>query len=567
MSRLQLPMQILFGMPEDRRKCIPSMVTIMEISVYLEINGTLKQKWETFTDLSDAKNRKKEVEYKESVGTFVVPQCKTLNDLLPEYVALYGKSKWALSTYQANTALIANYIAPLIGSMKLQDISTRVIEGYYQRLLKYEAADPMCGKRKHQFVSPSTVRSVHKILRSAFEQAVKWELMEKNPCIYATLPKYTAKKRDIWTAETLFHALEVCDDPRLRLCINLSFSCSLRLGELLGLTWDCVDISPESIEAGRASIYINKELQRVDIASLNALENKNVITRFPSLSSRCTTVQVLKSPKTDSSIRTIFLPKTVAEMLVRYKAEQDMTRDALGTEYADYNLVVAGPLGMPTEQSTINGALKQLIEENDLPKVVFHSFRHSSITYKLKLNGGDIKAVQGDSGHAQASMVTEQYAHILDDDRRLNAQRFDDFFYNIKFLFHCTLLRSRKVPCIQCLYSRKNTIRPFLLQDNAHFHSHCYIDQSFLAESSGLFLLKTLVHHTSYGCMDWFTNAKQANIRRETYTSQLMKGGHFTMNLPLFISSANFLLMKSLLLVLFRGLCSLLGLTAQQKIH
>lgn len=69
------------------------------------------------------------------------------------------------------------------------------------------------------------------------------------------------------------------------------------------------------------------------------------------------------------------------------------------------------------------------------------------------------------------------------------------------------------------------------------------------------------------GCMAWFTNAKQANIRRETYTSQLMKGGHFIMNLPLFISSANFLLMKSLLLVLFRGLCSLLGLTAQQKIH
>ncbi len=106
-----------------------------------------------------------------------------------------------------------------------------------------------------------------------------------------------------------------------------------------------------------------------------------------------------------------------------------MTKDALGAEYADYNLVVAGPLGMPTEQSTINGALKRLIEKNDLPKVVFHSFRHSSITYKLKLNGGDIKAVQGDSGHAQASMVTEQYAHILDDDRRLNAQRFDDFFY------------------------------------------------------------------------------------------------------------------------------------------
>ena len=107
-----------------------------------------------------------------------------------------------------------------------------------------------------------------------------------------------------------------------------------------------------------------------------------------------------------------------------------MTKDALGAEYADYNLVVAGPLGMPTEQSTINGALKQLIEENDLPKVVFHSFRHSSITYKLKLNGGDIKAVQGDSGHAQVKMVADVYSHIIDDGRRLNAERMEAAFYS-----------------------------------------------------------------------------------------------------------------------------------------
>ena len=43
---------------------------------------------------------------------------------------------------------------------------------------------------------------------------------------------------------------------------------------------------------------------------------------------------------------------------------------------------------------------------------------HTSVTYKLKLNGGDIKAVQGDSGHAQADMVTEVYGHIIDEDRR-----------------------------------------------------------------------------------------------------------------------------------------------------
>ena len=75
----------------------------------------------------------------------------------------------------------------------------------------------------------------------------------------ATLPKAEYKKREIWSPDMLTKALEVCDDPILSLAINLAFSCSLRMGELLGLTWDCVDISPQSIEAGNASIFINKE--------------------------------------------------------------------------------------------------------------------------------------------------------------------------------------------------------------------------------------------------------------------------------------------------------------------
>ena len=61
--------------------------------------------------------------------------------------------------------------------------------------------------------------------------------------------------------------------------------------------------------------------------------------------------------------------------------------------------------------------------------VVFHSLRHSSTTYKLKLNHGDIKATQGDTGHAQPDMVTEVYSHILDEDRKINAQRFEAGFY------------------------------------------------------------------------------------------------------------------------------------------
>ena len=62
-----------------------------------------------------------------------------------------------------------------------------------------------------------------------------------SPC---TVPKAVPQKREVWDAETIFLALDVCDDARLKLAINLSFACSMRIGEILGLTWDCVDISP-----------------------------------------------------------------------------------------------------------------------------------------------------------------------------------------------------------------------------------------------------------------------------------------------------------------------------------
>ena len=70
-----------------------------------------------------------------------------------------------------------------------------------------------------------------------------------------------------------------------------------------------------------------------------------------------------------------------------------------------------------------------LFKDHNLPPVVFHSLGYSSVTYKLKLNGGDVKAVQGESGHAQISMVTDVYCHILDDERKKNAELFEYIFY------------------------------------------------------------------------------------------------------------------------------------------
>ena len=202
------------------------------------------------------------------------------------------------------------------------------------------------------------------------------------------------------------------------------------MGELLGLTWDCVDISPASIEQGRASIFVEKELQRVNRNAMENLNEKDIMFKFPRTFASTHTALVLKTPKTKTSVRKIFLPKTVAEMLVERKATIEELKDLFGDEFVDFNLVFCSSNGKPIEGQVINRGFSKLIEEHGLPKVVFHSLRHSSITYKLKLNGGDMKSVQGDSGHAQIKMVADVYSHIIDDDRRVNAARLEEAFYS-----------------------------------------------------------------------------------------------------------------------------------------
>lgn len=395
---------------------------------YTDEQGNERQKWETFDTNTAARKRKSEIEYQQQNGTFLVYEAKTVADLLNDYVTIYGVNKWAMSTYEGRKSLISHYINPVIGQIELKDINTRIIEKYYLDLLNMKFVSSY--KSPEKAVSANIIREIHKLLRCAFNQAVKWELISKNPCLNATVPKAENKEREIWDSETLFQAISLCDDEILKLALNLAFACSLRIGEMLGLTWDCIEISDASINSNESYIIVNKELQRVNKEVMEKLGEKDVIKKFPAVFSRNTTVLVLKTPKTASSVRKIYLPKTVALMLrKRYDDIQELI-DLFGEEYFDYNLVFCSPNGRPMESQIITRALQKLIKENNLPHIVFHGLRHSSVTYKLKLNGGDVKSVQGDSGHSQVKMITDVYSHIIDEDRKYNAAKFEEVFYS-----------------------------------------------------------------------------------------------------------------------------------------
>ena len=105
--------------------------------------------------------------------------------------------------------------------------------------------------------------------------------------------------------------------------------------------------------------------------------------KFPTMRGCNSTVLALKEPKTKTSVRKVFLPRAVAEMLVERKKTIDELKELLGDEYRDYDLVFASTQGTPTEANYINRAFGKLIADNNLPKVVFHSLRHTSTTYTL----------------------------------------------------------------------------------------------------------------------------------------------------------------------------------------
>ena len=421
---------------------------------YVDDIGERKQKWDTLETKKEAKARKAFVEfYQQTQGYVLVPLEEqfarereesqkaldtpdeeiTFKEFLVTFVNLYGVSKWSANTYSSKLSSINNYINPLIGDWKLSEITTKKLSQYYNDLLSVPEVPRANRKATGRCVQPANIKKIHDIIRCALNQAIRWEYLDtkmRNPASLATLPKVPKVKRKVWNIDTFKEAVRLVEDDLLLLCMHLAFSCSMRIGEITGLTWDAVVIDEESIANNNARVIINKELSRVSQSAMQKLKEKDIKKIFPTQKPHCTTRLVLKTPKTETSNRIVWLPKTLALLLVQYKKDQQELKEFLGNAYNDYNLVIALDNGNPVESRIVRNRFQTLCEEHNFEIVVFHSLRHLSTKYKLKMTHGDIKSVQGDTGHAEAEMVTDVYSEIVDEDRRLNAKKLDEEFYD-----------------------------------------------------------------------------------------------------------------------------------------
>lgn len=415
---------------------------------YEDKQGSRRQKWESAPTKKEALKRKAFIEYYQSVqGPVVVPEKEitdqqalqktpsgnqmTLGEFMSVFVDHYGKMKWSLTTYRINCSTISHYILPFIGDWPLDQITPMKLNSYYSDLLKVpEVATP--GKPSRRCVQPAGVQKIHNIIRCALNQALRWGYLSTdkvNPATLAVLPKAEKHRRKVWPVEVFEEALGKAEGQLLGLCMHLAFSCSMRIGEILGLTWDNVFIDEKDIESGNARLIVDKEIRRVPLSSLQELEQKEVYFIFPPMKANATTRLVLKSTKTESSNRMIWIPRTVALKLVEQHRKQQELRAFLGSEYKDYDLVIAHDDGRPVHSNYIRKKLSGLCKTYGYEEVDFHSLRHLSTGYKLKLTRGDVKSVQGDTGHSDPKMVVDTYSRILDEDRKKNAAELEKQFY------------------------------------------------------------------------------------------------------------------------------------------
>ncbi|MDL2248822.1 site-specific integrase, partial [Tyzzerella sp. OttesenSCG-928-J15] len=240
-------------------------------------------------------------------------------------------------------------------------------------------------------------------------------------------PKRDTPEQSFWSADEALIALQAISDKKLHLAVHLAFACSLRVGEVLGLTWDCISMDD-------LTIRIDKVLQRIKTEAYEKTKKDEIYKVFRVKEDNSSSILVLKDPKTAKSRRSLYMTKPLRDELMLMRKDVERNKAYYGEMYEDHNLVFALEDGTPIESHLCTKWFRKWQrvnnEELGLPYIKFHGLRHSSTTYKLRLSNGNIKAVQADTGHSTAKMVTDTYGHSESKEQYKLTQAFEHNFYS-----------------------------------------------------------------------------------------------------------------------------------------
>lgn len=350
--------------------------------------GTGKQVRKSVYGKTQAEVRKKLQQATTAIdeGVYTTPSNIAVGQWLDVWIAEYSAhlKETTLSLYKLR---INKTIKPAIGAVKLKGLTAPMIQKFYNDLQKSEKP-----------LAPKSIHNIHGILHKALQQAVKLDYIKLNPSNACNLPR--VEKPDIkpLDEDDITRFLEAIHNHRYERPLIVSIFTGIRQGELIGLTWDCVDFK-------KGTIYLYRQLQKVEGAY-----------KFMSL----------KNSKT----RTITPAPFVMDILREQRRIQNEWRLLAGSAWTKGNFIFTDEIGGHLKKQTIYNQFKSVVAALGLPEARFHDLRHTYAVSAIQ-SGDDIKTVQENLGHHTAAFTLDVYGHVTEKMKQDSAARMQQFIKGV----------------------------------------------------------------------------------------------------------------------------------------
>jgi integrase len=350
------------------------------------ITGKRRRKWHSYKGTK----RQAQVECARMIsalqaGTYLEPSKTTLAQFLERWLE-HIKSQVSPKSHSRYSELARKNIVPLLGSTILTKLRAEAIDSAYAKALASGRRDGKGG------LSPQTVTHMHRVLKKAIGQAVKWELLIRNPVDAASPPKAKRGKMNTYDLDQTAELIEAMRPTRMLVPTLLAVLCGMRRGEIAALRWKNVDLTTGQI------------------AILESAEQVGSKVRY-------------KTPKSGKG-RTLALSASLVEELRAHRLRQAEELLRVGIILSDDTFVVAQADGTPLQPDTLTQDWFRKLAGTSLPRIRFHDLRHAHATHMLA-NGVHPKVASERLGHSKIGITLDLYSHVLPGMEADAAERVD----------------------------------------------------------------------------------------------------------------------------------------------
>ena len=338
--------------------------------------GRRKRKWHSFCGSKrQAQNECARLISEVNVGTYVEPTRTTLAQFLVRWLDDV-RTRVTPKTHERYAQICRKNIAPLLGAVVLAKLRPEQISDAYAKAL-------VSGRRRGKGgLSPRTVRQMHAILNSALAQAVKWEILVRNPAAAVRGPKVNRVAMQTYDLEQTAELIETVRGRQIFVPVLLAVLGGLRRGEIAALRWRNVDLA-----AGQLAVVRSAEQTQSGV-------------RY-------------KEPKSGRA-RTIALSATLLTELTAHRVQQAQELLRLGRRLSDDDFVVTQADGSPLRPHSLGQEWVRFLGRHGgaLPRIRFHDLRHAHATHLLS-SGVHPKVASERLGHSKVGITLDLYSHVL----------------------------------------------------------------------------------------------------------------------------------------------------------